>query len=126
MYWVTGARRPSGDAIPPERLRRPADDLRPARGAGISWKFYVQNYDPRDHFRTASAGRRPQVVWVPLLGYARVSTTRSCVGHIVDLDEYFDDLATGTLPAVAYIVPAGSSEHPPGSIGRPGSASCGR
>ena len=35
---------------------------------------------------------------------------------IVPLDEYFEDLRTGTLPAVSYIVPSGASEHPPGSI----------
>jgi phospholipase C len=36
--------------------------------------------------------------------------------HIVDLNEYYKDLENGTLPAVAYIAPAGASEHPPGSI----------
>jgi phospholipase C len=33
--------------------------------------------------------------------------------HIVDLDQYYDDLRGGTLPQVAYIAPAGGSEHPP-------------
>jgi phospholipase C len=33
--------------------------------------------------------------------------------HVVNLDEFFDDLKNGTLPAVAYIAPAGPSEHPP-------------
>ena len=37
-------------------------------------------------------------------------------GHIVDLDEYYEDLERGRLPAVAYIAPAGASEHPPGRI----------
>jgi phospholipase C len=32
----------------------------------------------------------------------------------VDIDQFHEDLAAGTLPAVAYMVPAGSSEHPPG------------
>ena len=36
--------------------------------------------------------------------------------HIVSLDQYYVDLANGTLPAVSYIVPSGASEHPPGSI----------
>ncbi len=32
------------------------------------------------------------------------------------MDEYYRDAAEGTLPAVAFIAPAGSSEHPPGRI----------
>jgi phospholipase C len=54
---------------------------------------------------------------VPLL------TSDRFVGHpkrfdrIVDLDEYYEDLRDGRLPQVAYIAPAGSSEHPPGRIG---------
>ncbi|HKP20426.1 MAG TPA: alkaline phosphatase family protein, partial [Thermoleophilaceae bacterium] len=72
---------------------------------GISWKFYVEDYDP---------GRRDtgaQAVRVPLLEMPRFTGRLS--GHIVDLDQYYDDLREGTLPQVAYIAPAGSSEHPP-------------
>jgi phospholipase C len=36
--------------------------------------------------------------------------------HIVDLSEYYTDLKNGTLPAVAYIVPSGASEHPPSNL----------
>jgi phospholipase C len=32
------------------------------------------------------------------------------------MDQYYRDAAAGTLPAVAFIAPAGSSEHPPGRI----------
>ena len=41
---------------------------------------------------------------------------RKLFSHIVDLDEYYEDLERGTLPAVAYIAPAGGSEHPPGGV----------
>ncbi len=41
------------------------------------------------------------------------STTRTLSSHIVDLSQYYLDLQQGTLPAVAYIVPSGASEHPP-------------
>ena len=34
----------------------------------------------------------------------------------MDLDQYYVDLERGRLPAVAYIAPAGASEHPPGRI----------
>jgi phospholipase C len=32
------------------------------------------------------------------------------------MDQYYKDLHDGTLPAVSFMVPAGASEHPPGSI----------
>ena len=70
---------------------------------GISWKFYVQDYDPRLGEGSAQAVRVP-------LRDPRLSR------HIVDLDEYYSDLERGRLPAVAYIAPAGASEHPPGRI----------
>ena len=36
--------------------------------------------------------------------------------HVVDLDEFYEDLDRDRLPAVAYIAPAGASEHPPGRV----------
>src|SRR5690606_34072468 len=42
--------------------------------AGISWKFYVQNYEPELNYRTAHlypANRASQVTWVPLLNFDR-------------------------------------------------------
>jgi hypothetical protein len=74
--------------------------FRRLREHGISWKFYVQDYDPR---LGADSG---QAVRVP------VRDRR----HVVDLDRYYVDLERGRLPAVAYIAPAGASEHPPGRI----------
>jgi phospholipase C len=88
--------------------------------AGISWKFYVENYDPAITFRTRAsapdADRGAQVIWVPLLAYARYVDDPRLFGKIVDLDEYYDDAARGDLPAVSFIAPAGDSEHPPGSV----------
>jgi phospholipase C len=86
---------------------------------GISWKFYVQNYDPQITYRTLSrysGNRTSQVIWVPLLNIDRFIDDPKLSSHIVDLSEYFVDLENGTLPAVAYIVPSGASEHPPGSL----------
>ena len=82
---------------------------------GITWKFYVQNYDPSINYRTIeSAGNRAsQVVWVPLLYFDRYLDDPNLSSHIVHLDEYFVDLREGNLPSVAYIVPSGASEHPP-------------
>ena len=54
---------------------------------------------------------------MPLLNSARYVGDPKRFGRIVDLDEYYEDLRGGRLPEVAYIAPAGSSEHPPGRIG---------
>ncbi|HEY3312197.1 MAG TPA: alkaline phosphatase family protein [Anaerolineales bacterium] len=82
---------------------------------GISWKFYVQNYDPTITYRNlGTAGNRAsQVVWVPLLNFDRFLDDPKLSSHIVDLSEYFKDARNGTLPSVAYIIPSGASEHPP-------------
>ena len=86
-YWVSGKPDASGPTIF-DRL-----DER-----GISWKFYVEDLGPNT-----------LAVRVPLLG------TPLSAG-VVDLAEYYEDLDRGRLPHVAYIVPAGASEHPPGRI----------
>ena len=77
--------------------------FRRLQAQGISWKFYVQDYDPRSGTGSAQAVRVP-------LRDPRLAR------HIVDLDEYYEDLERGRLPAVAYVAPAGASEHPPGRV----------
>jgi phospholipase C len=87
---------------------------------GISWKFYVQNYDPEMNYRTAHlypANRASQVVWVPLLNIDRFLDDPNLFSHIVNMDEYYTDLVNGTLPSVAFMVPSGPSEHPPSNVG---------
>jgi phospholipase C len=86
---------------------------------GISWKYYVQNYEPQITYRTsrkAHPDRAAQVVRVPLLGFARFVDDKRLAGHIVDLNQYYVDLANGTLPQVSYIAMSGANEHPPASI----------
>lgn len=113
MFWIAGQSGGHG-GIPDEGFSIPTifDRL---EAAGTSWKMYVQNYDPSVTFRS-SENRGPQVIWAPLLAFPRFIDTPSLKAHIVDLSEYFDDLANGTLPAVSYLVPSGSSEHPPGNV----------
>jgi len=117
MYWVAAAT--GGGRVSTEGY---SDDLPTIfdrlEERGISWKFYVQNYDPEITYRTvAGAGNRSsQVVWVPLLNFDRFIDDPKLSSHIVDLNEYFQDLENGTLPAVAYIGPSGASEHPPSSL----------
>jgi phospholipase C len=120
MYWVTATPgNPNTDTLPTSKdgfgnLPTIFDRL---QAKGISWKFYVQNYDPRITYRSRVLGDRgSQVVWNPLLDYARYIDNPKLFSHIVDLSQYYVDLEHGTLPAVSYIVPSGASEHPPGRI----------
>ncbi len=89
---------------------------------GLSWKFYVQNYDPALNYRNVNqiefenANRASQIIWVPLLNMDRYLDNPRLNSHIVDLSEYYKDLLDGNLPAVSYLVPSGASEHPPGRI----------
>ncbi len=108
-YWVAAAPPPGragGDTIF-DRLQ----------AAGVSWKFYVQAYDPRATFRAGPPGAPPaQTARVPLLNYARFIDDPALRSHIVDLDEYYQDLQRGTLPAVSYVATSGWSERAARSI----------
>ena len=118
MYWVTGTPgNPKFDTLPPQGFGSLPTIFDRLESAHVSWKFYVQNYDPSNTWRTPAKGdRASQSVWVPLLAYARYIDNPALSAHIVDMNEYYRDAQNGTLPAVAYMVPAGSSEHPPGRI----------
>ncbi len=80
---------------------------------GVTWKFYVQNYKPKMTYRTEPSG---QAVRVPLLNYPRFLDRPELKKHIVDLDQYYDDLAQGTLPSVAFVASSGASERSARSI----------
>ncbi len=117
LYWVAGV--PGGETIPPEGFQGIPTIFDVLEANGISWKFYIQNYDPRITYRTrleAPPNRAAQVVWAPVLAMDRFLDDPVLASKIVDLEQYFIDLESGTLPSVAYIVPSGASEHPPGSI----------
>lgn len=122
MYRVTGSPGATGSSeqIPVEGWGDIPTIFDRLEEKGISWKFYVQNYDPTINWRNRDeqedADRGAQVVWVPLLAYARYVDDPRLNSRIVDLDEYFADAAAGRLPAVSFIAPSGNSEHPPGNI----------
>lgn len=126
MYWVSGTPGNKDDRIPQGGWGTIPTIFDRLQERGISWKFYVQNYDPKITYRAlqqAPDGRDPppsdraaQVVWVPLLAYARFLDRPELNKNIVSIDEYYKDVQNGTLPAVAFMVPSGASEHPPGSI----------
>lgn len=117
MHWVTGMSVRTS-RIPPRgygNLRTIFDRL---EASGTTWKFYVEDFDPRTTFRSL-APEEPvprQLVKVPLLNFARFIDDPALSKHIVDLSEYFEDLHSGTLPAVSYIVANGASEPTPKSL----------
>src|SRR3954454_6262089 len=119
VYWVTGSAGSGYDRFPPGGYKNLATIFDRLEAAGVSWKVYVQNYSPHLNFRTLSrfrGNRASQVIWVPLLNMPRFIDNPELSRHIVDLDEYYRDLADGTLPAVSYIAPSGPSEHPPSNL----------
>lgn len=117
-YWVAAAREPAGaDRVSANGYGDQLTIFDRLEAAGVSWKFYVQDYQPAETFRTRTASDpATQTVRVPLLNYPRFVDDPGLRGHIVDLDQYYRDLAGGTLPAVAYVASSGSSERSARSI----------
>ena len=105
LFWVTGTPGPAQGNGDLGDLTTIFDRL---EERGISWKFYVEDYEPAD--------RGVQAVRVPLLRYSRYVEDPRLFGQIVDMEQYYEDLERGDLPQVAYIAPAGASEHPPGPL----------
>lgn len=118
FFWVTGRPgNPNSDSLRVEGFDDVPTIFDRLEKAGLSWKFYVQNYDPAITFRNPGVGDRgAQIVWVPLLNYNRFLDDPELNERIVPLSEFYTDLENGTLPSVSYMVPSGASEHPPGSI----------
>lgn len=119
FYWVAGAPgNRKDDSLRPEGFDEVTTIFDRLEASGVSWKFYIQNYDPKINFRNpeADGNRAAQMVWAPILNYNRFLDDPKLRDRIVPLEQYYTDLANGTLPAVSYIVPSGASEHPPGSI----------
>jgi phospholipase C len=118
MFWVTGAPgNPDADELLPGGFDHVPTVFDRLQAAGISWKFYVQNYQPNVNFRTPGIGHTAnQVAWVPPLNYNRFLDDPALSSRIVDMSQYYADLAEGTLPAVSFMAPSGTSEHPPGNI----------
>jgi phospholipase C len=111
-YWVSGQAPPAGPKLPSSGSFNQLTIFDRLQASGVSWKFYVENYDPAQTLHTNAPGRPDtQSVRVPLLNYARFVDDPVLNSHIVDLKQYYEDLHDGTLPAVAYIASSGSSER---------------
>jgi phospholipase C len=120
LYWIAGTHDvpPAGQNLQ-EYLAGVPTIFDKLTESGISWKFYIQNYEPALTYRTRDqypGNRQSQVTWVPLLSIDRFIDDPVLSSKLVDLDEYYTDLTSGTLPNVAFMVPSGPSEHPPSSL----------
>jgi phospholipase C len=118
FFWVTGSPgNTKSDALLTTGFDHVPTIFDRLDAAGITWKFYIQNYDPSVTFRTPGNGdRASQIIWAPVLNYDRFLDNPRLRKNIVPLEQYFTDLRNNELPAVSYMVPSGASEHPPGSV----------
>jgi len=120
LYWVAAGPGEEKGRDQQEVLAETPTIFDRLQDAGISWKFYIQNYDPDITYRTVHlfpGNRSSQVIWAPLLNFDRFLDDPELSNNIVDMEEYFRDLIDGTLPQVAFMVPSGPSEHPPSNVG---------
>lgn len=120
MFWITGTagvHSLTDDDIPDDGWGDLPTIFDLLEASGVSWKFYIENYDPELDFRNrGEGGTFAQVNWAPVVNYGRYIDDPAFADNIVDLDEYFTDVENNTLPAVSYVVTVGSSGHPPGSM----------
>jgi len=115
LFAVSGTAVPDTDQVPAAGWTNLPVIFDRLQAAGVSWKVYVERYEPALTVKTADlkARRGGQVARVPLLALTRYQKSPALASHIVDLDTYFSDLATGELPAVSWIVTTSSTERAP-------------
>jgi phospholipase C len=115
LFAVTA--QPAGDplAVPTDGWPAVATIFDRLTAAGVPWRVYVQNYEPALTIDTASTKQRlgGQVARVPLLAMRGHLDDPALASHVVDLDRYYSDLATGRLPAVSWIVSTSATEQAP-------------
>jgi phospholipase C len=119
VYWVSASPGGGFDRVPPGGLGTLPTIFDRLQKAHVSWKFYVQNYEKGLNYRTFQqfpGNRASQVIWVPVLNFARYLDDPEFMKHVVPLSQYYKDLEAGHLPEVSYIAPSGPSEHPPSNL----------
>lgn len=113
LAWMTGSR----GGLTEEQIPRAGIDASTIfdqlQAAGVSWKIYVENYDPKVTIAGTRDLNKIQLSRVPVLAMPRFVNDPALMSHVVPLSEYYHDVTTGHLPAVSYVAPSGSSEHPP-------------
>ncbi len=115
LFAVTGVPQPDAAAVPESGWPDAPVVFDRLEAAGVSWKVYVENYEPA--LTAATAGPAAlvggQVARVPLLAMPRYERDPALMAHVTDLETYYADLAAGTLPAVSWIVTTTSTERLP-------------
>jgi phospholipase C len=114
MYWVSGSPGAEINRIPATGYQDIPTIFDALQERGISWKFYIRNYDPTLNYRSLQEldYLPPQVQWLPLLSMDRFLDDPELSSRIVDMNEFYTDLENNTLPAVSYFLLLGASEHP--------------
>ena len=114
MFSITGQPGSDENRIPANGYRDIPTIFDRLQERGISWKYYIRNYNPEFNYRALKEldYLPPQIQWVPLLSFDRFLDDPELSSHIVDFSEYFTDLQNGTLPAVSYVLLLGATEHP--------------
>ena len=80
----------------------------------ISWKVYIQNYEPSLNYTSDEAMTISKLGYNPLLAIPRFVQNSTLNSHIVDLEQYFRDLrGNNSLPNVAFISAPDSNERAP-------------
>jgi phospholipase C len=95
----------------------------------VSWKYYVMeggtpdcdDQDDSDNCQPETQGPPIVSLWNPLPAFAtfqeNVQSNRRYASHLVEVKEFYRDVAKNNLPAVSWIVPSSAvSEHPPASV----------
>jgi phospholipase C len=112
-YWVAASPAPGGTGrIPADGYGNLQTIFDRLQAAGVSWKFYVQGYNPAQTYQSASpTSSETQTARVPLVDFERFTHDPALASHIVGLDQYYRDLAAGTLPAVAYVASSSAADE---------------
>jgi phospholipase C len=109
-YWVAAQPVPNQGAQPGGYTQQTIFDR--LQASGVSWKFYVEDYDPGQNYRAITENSHvSQPVRVPLLTQDRFIDDPALSSHIVDLTQYSADLLAGTLPAVSFVSSSSSIER---------------
>ena len=118
MFAITGTPgNRSADALPAGGYPDTTTIFDRLEHAGVSWRFYVKDYDPTNTVEHPALGdRASQLLQVPLLAMPRFIRSRKLSSRISDVQAFYRDAQAGHLPAVSYIAPGGVSEHPPGKL----------
>lgn len=81
------------------------------QASGLSWKVYVQNYDPALNYTNDDSTKNRYINLLPAI--PRFVDNKTLNSNIVDLVQYFHDLRSDNFPSVSYIVAPNYDESSP-------------